>query len=118
MAIVAIVATRNMRRMFTSGDGAIVARAAGPQYLGVIHRRDRSPDICIVAVLADIRRLDMRQGLAGSSTAVMAADAISNDADVIEVRRPPCHSRMTVVADVTAGNMCRVFTDRDHAVMT
>ncbi len=48
---------------------------------------DRREKHFIVAVLADVGRLDMRRVLADGLGAVVATEAIAGDIDVIEIRR-------------------------------
>ena len=48
---------------------------------------DRREKHFVVAVLADVGRLDMRRVLADGLGAVMATEAIARDIEVIEVRR-------------------------------
>lgn len=60
----------------------------------------------------------MRQVLARGSGAVVAADAVARNADVIEGGRQPGHCRVAVVTGITTGDMCRVFAGRGSAVVT
>ena len=56
VAVVAVVTTRDVRRVLAGCCVAIVAGAAGPEYLGVINHIGRRPDDVVMAVLADIGR--------------------------------------------------------------
>jgi hypothetical protein len=59
VAIVTVRSTRNVSGGFADGCDAIMTRAASAQHLGVINSESRCPDIRVVAVLADVGRLDM-----------------------------------------------------------
>jgi len=86
MAIVAVVATVDMALVLAGRGNAVVAGPTGSIDLGVVDRIDRYPDIRCVAIFADVAGLYMRRVLARGLRAVMAADTISSDVDVIEVR--------------------------------
>jgi len=107
-----------MPRIHTGGRSAIVAGRARTQDLGVINGNDRRPDICAVAVFADVGRLRVQWTLAGRVCSVMAADTVINNIGVIEIRWQPCDSCMAVIAIIAAGDMCRVFANSYHAIMT
>ena len=53
----------------------------------MIYRQCWCPRDRLVAILADIGGLNMRQALAGGGAAVMTTNAVARDADMIEVRR-------------------------------
>lgn len=53
----------------------------------VIDCVDRSPDITRVAVFANVTGLNMRQRLSCGLSTVMAAEAVTGNIDMIEVRR-------------------------------
>ena len=86
MAILAVVAAADVCRILAGRNLAIMTGAAGTDDLRVVNGIDRVPDIGIVAVLAKVRRLDMRCTLAGGFDAVVATEAITGDADVVEIR--------------------------------
>ena len=85
MAVVAVIAARDMCRVLARSNDAIVAGAAAAQYLCVIHGERWYPHSAVVAVLADIRRQRMSWGLAGPGYAVMAIDAVADDARMIKI---------------------------------
>ena len=85
MAVVAVIAARDMCRVLARSNDAIVAGAAAAQYLCVIHGEWWYPHGAVVAVLADIRRQRMSWGLAGRSYTVMAIDAVADDARMIKI---------------------------------
>ncbi len=85
MTVVAISAAGNVCCVLACGNYSVVAGAAGTNYLCMVNRENRCPDIRVMAVLADVSRLDVSEIFAGGLDAVMAADAIANDAGVIEI---------------------------------
>ena len=87
MAIVAGVATRNMRWVLADGSDAVVAGTASSYYLRVINGQHGRKQIGRVAILADIGCLNVRWVLADCLCTVVATDAIAGDIDVIEVCR-------------------------------
>lgn len=60
----------------------------------------------------------MGTGFAGRLNAVVAADTVAGDVDVIEIRRQPASGRMTVVAIGAARNMIGIFANGGNAVVT
>ena len=60
MAVVAIVATGNVRRVLACRDIAVVTRPAGTDDLRMVNHGDRLPESGGMAVLAGIGRLNMR----------------------------------------------------------
>ena len=87
VTIVAGVATGNVRQVFANGDDAIMAGAASPNDLRVINGHYRREYVGRMAVLTNIRGLNVRRILAHCIRAVVATHAIAGDIDVIEVRR-------------------------------
>ena len=87
MAVVAIIAAGDMRRVLACRNNAVVAGAAGSNNLGVVHRVSWNPDIGVVAVLANFCSQNVRWVFAGRFDAVVAACAIAGDANVIKIRR-------------------------------
>lgn len=79
VTVVAIRAARNMRWMFAGRGNAVVAGAAFAQNLRVIHRECWCPDIWVVAVLADVGRLYVREVLASGIDAVVATYAVARN---------------------------------------
>ncbi len=70
-----------------------------------------------MTVLANIGRQYVLRVFPRGGRAVVATDAIANDIGVIEVRRRPGDSRVTVIAVVTARNMGRVLAGGRDAIM-
>ena len=62
---------------------------ASTKDLGVIHDIDRCPYDIVVAILADIGRVDMCQVLARRVRPVVTINALVRDVHVIEIRRNP-----------------------------
>ena len=87
VAVVAACAARDMCWIFTGCRNAIVAGAAFAQHLSVINRDCRCPNIRAVAVLADVRRLYVREVFACGFNAVVAANAVAANVNMIKIRR-------------------------------
>ena len=87
MTVIAIVAACDVGRVLAGCGGAVMAGVTGPQHLGVIDSHHGDPEIRGVAILADIRRLNVRRSFAGRLRAVMAAYAIAGDVQVVEICR-------------------------------
>ena len=85
MTVIAISATGNVCRVLACGYYAVMARAASSEYLCMVYRVNRHPDIRVMAVFTNISRLNVREVLAGGFDAVVATDAITNDARMIEI---------------------------------
>ena len=71
-----------------------------------------------MAILAYVRCQNMRCTLTGCLNAVMAADAVASNIQVIEVRRKPAGCCMTVIALFATRYVCCVLTGRDNAIVT
>jgi hypothetical protein len=117
VAVVAVVAGRNVRWMFASRCRAVVARTASPNDLGVIDGVGRCKDVRVMAILANVRRLDMCGVLAHRVDAVMAAAAVINDSQMIEDCRAPGNGRMTVVTGIATRYVRGMFARREGAVV-
>ena len=98
MAVVAVDATRNMRCVLAQRGNAVVAGATSSQHLRVIDRGDWNERTRAVTVFADICCLHVYRDLAGRGSAVMAADAIAENAGVVEIRREPACRIVTIFA--------------------
>ena len=59
----------------------------------------------------------MRLVFAGCLGAVMAADAVTKDVYVFEIRGYPGGCDVTVITGITAGNMRRILAGRSNAVV-
>ena len=98
VAVVAVVATRDMRRVLADRRYAVMAGSAGAHDLRVIDRCRRLESRSVMAIFADVARLNVCRTLAGCGRAVMAADAVTGDAAVIERSGQPGCRGVTVVA--------------------
>lgn len=87
MAKATVLRRIEVPRVHAGGRCAIVTGRARAQDLGVINGSNRRPDICAVAIFADIGRLRVQWTLAGRVCSVMAADAVINNVCVVEIRR-------------------------------
>ena len=117
MTVIAGIAAGNVRRMLAGGNDTIVARATGSDYLRVIDDGRRHPDSRAMAIFADVGRQNVRLIFAGRLGAVMAADTVTKDVYVFEIRRYPGGCEVTVITGITAGNMRRILAGRSNAVM-
>ena len=117
MAVVAVIAAGDMRWVLAGGNDAIVTGAASADYLRVVHRVSRNPDIGVMAVFANICCQNVCRVFAGRFDAVVAAYAIAGDADVIEICRQPTGCRMAVIAIIAARDMRWMLACGRRAVM-
>lgn len=91
MAVIAGITARDMRWVFAGCDDAIMAAVAGADNLRVINGEDRRKDIGVVAVLANVAGLDVRQILANGIDTVMAVNTLTSDIQVVKVGWQPSH---------------------------
>jgi len=118
MAVVAVIATVQVSRVFAGCRDAIMAGAAGANDLRVVNSKHRRPDVRVVAVLAHIACSNVARGLAGCLHTVMAARAVAGDIHVIEICGEPADRRVAVVAVSAARDVSRVFACRRDTVVT
>jgi len=117
VAIVAVIAAGNMRRVLAGCGNTVVTGIAGANDLHVINQVGRRENDIVVTVFANIARLYMCRVLAERVGAVMTAEAIIGDVDVIEIRRHPANRRVAIITVIAAGDMRRVFPGRDRTVV-
>ena len=117
MAVVAIGAARNVILGLAGRDDAIMAGAARTKDLRMVDSHNGRPQIRRVAVLADISRQDVCLAFTSRLCAVVTADTVAGDVDVIEVRRQPADRAVTIVAGVAAVDVRRVLARGDAAVV-
>jgi len=86
VAVVAVIATCYVSRVFASGGNAVMAGAACSQNLCVVDRNNGHEYNCAVAVFTDVRRQRVRWVFAGGVRTVMAVAAVTRDTGVIEIR--------------------------------
>ena len=91
MAVITIIAARDMGWMFARRRRAVMARTASADDLRVVDRIGGSKYIRIVTIFTNVACLHMRRALADGFNAVVAAGAIVKDTEVVEVRWPPTH---------------------------
>jgi len=87
VAIVAIVAAGNVVATLALRNAAIVAGDTSAEHLGVIHHEHRQEYRCAVAVFANIGRQRVHRTFSGRGSTIMAVDAVTRDARVVEVSR-------------------------------
>lgn len=117
VTVVASVAAGNVRRVLASRRDTVMAGTAGTQYLRMVDRKDRRPQVRGMAIFTDIARLNVRRALAGRFHAVMAAGTVAGDADVVKIGREPARCRVTIVTGVATRDMGRVFAGRCNAIV-
>ena len=87
MTVVTAIACIQVRRSLATGRAAVVARTTGADNLGVINGKHRCKYVGRVAILADIAGLDVPAIFARGFRTVVAADAVTANIYVVEVRR-------------------------------
>ena len=117
VAVVAVIPARNMCRVLAGRYDAVMTGATATNDLGMIDDQNGREYRGAVAVFADVRGLDVRWILADCLSAVMAVDTIGGYQAVIECRRQPTSGSMTIIAGVATCDMCRLFADRNDAVV-
>ena len=84
----------------------------------MVDKIGRCPGDAIVAALARVACVDVRQAFACNLRIIVTANAVIGDASVIERRRNPRVRGMTIIAGITARKMRRMFAGSGCAVMT
>ena len=88
MAIVTLCRGRQVIQILAHGDDAIMTTGAGAEYLEVIDRNGRVPDVGTVAVFTNVGRADVVETLTrGGHTVVTVATGLGGDVLVIKVGR-------------------------------
>ena len=118
VTIVTISAARDMCGVFAGCSNSVMTGAAAAQHLCVIYRIHGCPHVAVVAVLTDVRCLNVGQILARRVQPIVAAYAIARDVQVVEGRRPPCNCRVAIVAGFATDEVCRVLASRYYAIVT
>jgi hypothetical protein len=85
VAVIAVGTARNVRGIFPGCRNAVVTGTAFAQYLCVINSESRYPYIRVVAILADVCCLHMREILTGRFDAVVTANAVPCYIHMIEI---------------------------------
>lgn len=107
----------NVAYVFARRYRAVVAAAADSNDLRMIDARNGSERDDCVAVLADVRRLNMRRRLANGVDVIVAAHAVARDVVVIEVGGNPRGRRMAVLASVPTRDVRRRLARNDGVVV-
>ena len=71
-----------------------------------------------MAILADIRRIDVRRVLTRGLRTIMTIDTVARDVGVIKIGWSPRDSGVAIVAIAAAGDVARMFAGCCIAVMT
>ena len=99
------------------GD-AIMTTAASTQYLEVINRYRRIPQVGAVTVFTDIGRADVVQRFASSGHAIVAvATTLGFNILMIEVCGYPTSGTVTVVALCCSGQVIKILTHGGDAIV-
>ena len=117
VAIVTVVATRDVRRVLALGGHTIMTGETGADDLQVINRICGIPDNVVVAVLAYIRRIDVGQVFARRFGSVVATFTGINNACVIEICGNPRRRCMAIVAVITARHVRCMLAGRRGPVV-
>lgn len=83
----------------------------------MIDSRGRLKRCRAVAILTNIGGLHVSGALAGRSKAIMAANAITHDPEVVKNGRQPRRCIMAIVALIVGRYMARSFTRGLHAIV-
>ncbi len=118
MAVVAVVSTADMGRVFTCGDHAVMAGRAESDDLGMINRVGGREKRAVMTVFTNIARLDMRRVLADGIGAVVAGGTGADDLGMVDsVSRREEDVVMAVFAGVGCLHVSRILADGVCAVM-
>jgi len=109
MTVFTVVAAANVCRVFAGRRRAVMTGEAASQDMQVIDKVRGRPHDVVMTIFANIGCGDVSGSFADRVDVVVAIYAIAGDVHVIEVRGNPGNCRMTVVADIAAGNMRRVL---------
>lgn len=96
MAVIAIVAAGDMRRMLACRGVTVVTGAATTKNLGMVDAIGWHPHGRVVTILTHVGGLNVNGIFASRRSAVMTVNTASNDVGVIEVGRKPPGCRMTI----------------------
>lgn len=118
MACAARIRRRHMRRPFAGCGRTVVAGCAGACYLRVINPYDRIPRCRVMTGLAHVAGRNVVVRLAGCRRAIVAAEARTGNAGVIETRRSPRLSAVAYTAFAGGLHMVCRFARCGGAVVT
>lgn len=117
MAQTTVLGRIEVPRILAGCRRAVVAGGARAKHLVVVHGCHRFPNVGVMTVLANVRRLNVRWAFARRIGAVVTADAVVHDTGVVEVGGYPRDRRMAVVTVVAAGDVRRVLARRRDTVV-
>lgn len=107
MAVITDIPCSNVTRMLALSSCTVMAVAAAAYYLGMVDKRNRFPAGRAVTIFANIRGLNVHWALARRIHAVVATNAIANNAAVIEHSRNPGSRVMAIVALIARGHVIK-----------
>lgn len=117
MAGITFLCGHDVLCVFPCRDNAVVAARAGTEHLQMVYARDWGKHDRVVAVLTKITCGNMIGDLADRHYAVVAGKATVDNPHMIEERRDPGRSTVTVVAHVASGYMIDTLAAGDDAVV-
>jgi hypothetical protein len=117
MAAVTLLRSDKVSTRHTSGSSTIVTAVTGADDIAVIHSQDWNPCGIAMAVLTNIRTLDMPCMLTGCRGAIMTTGAVGGDGAMIKIGRHPGRGGVTEIAGVVAGHMTCMLASRSGAVV-
>jgi len=117
VTIIAGITAGNVRRSLAGRRETVVAGTAGTQHLRMVNRHNRCEYVRRMAVLTNVRCVDVCRILAGCFCAVVATETVAADINVVEVRRQPAQRAVAIIAGVATGDMGRSFTSRNSAIV-
>ena len=117
VAIITGIAARDMQQVFSGCSDAVMAGIAGADNLCVINSVCWRKNYVVVAILAEVGRLNVHRRFSGRRAAIVASRTIRGDADVIESRRHPAVGCVAVIAVVATTNMCCVLANGYRTVV-
>lgn len=105
MTVIAIIATRDVHRVFACSFDAVMARDTGTEYVQVVDRNRGRPCSIAVAILTYVCSQYVGGILAGGVRTIVAVETAIEDVGMIKICRNPCNGRMAVVAGFAALNV-------------
>lgn len=83
----------------------------------MVNRVSRRKQNSVMTVFADVAGLNMRRIFANGVGAVVTAETVTSNIEVIEIRRNPAGARVAVIAGVCAGDVCRILASGNRAIV-
>lgn len=94
-----------MSRLLAFSGNAVMAGDAGADNLRMVDCEDRYPDVRVVTILTHVAGLNVRIPFTLRLQAVVAADAVTRNVQVVEVCGKPADCRVAIVAVIAAGDV-------------